>query len=102
MKKRTYTVTSRVLVYPGTGGWRFLVVPKKESERIKKDFGTEARGWGSFPVEVTIRNTTWKTSIFPDKQSGTYLLPLKLKVRKAEGIVDDDTVRFGLCLFPAV
>lgn len=78
--------------------WRFITVPKKESEVIRKKYGARARGWGSLPVSVTIGETSWNTSIFPDKKSGTYLLPLKAAVRKAEGIFDDDTVAFSLTI----
>ena len=78
--------------------WRFLTVPKKESTEIKEKFGKYAKGWGSLPVSVTIGKTTWNTSIFPDKKSGSYLLPLKAKVRKAEDIFDDSVVKFTVTL----
>lgn len=89
---------SRVFVYPGMGGWRFLGIPLKEGKEIKEKYGKHARGWGSLPVSVTIGKTVWKTSIFPDKKSGTYLLPLKAQVRKVEDIFDDDTVQFIITL----
>lgn len=79
-------------------GWHFISVPKKQSEEIKKSFGTPKRGWGSIPVTVTIGKTTWKTSIFPDKQSGGYLLPLKATVRKKEQIFSEDSVSFSLTI----
>lgn len=41
---------------------------------------------------ATIGKTQWKTSIFPDKRSRTYLLPLKAEVRKKERIFSEDTV----------
>jgi hypothetical protein len=91
-----YKMTSEVLAYPGMGGWRFLVVPKRHSQEIKEKFGKRAKGWGSLPVSVTVRKTAWQTSIFPDKKSGCYLLPLKSKVRAAEGIQDESKVRFSL------
>ena len=86
------------MVYPGMSAWRFLVLPKKESGEIKERYGKSARGWGSLPVSASIGKTEWKTSIFPDKKSGTYLLPLKAKVRKAEDIFDDDSVQFVIKL----
>lgn len=43
------------------------------------------RGFGSIKVRVTVGNSSWDTSVFPDK-SGVYLLPLKAPVRKAEQI----------------
>ncbi|USN87586.1 MAG: DUF1905 domain-containing protein [Candidatus Nomurabacteria bacterium] len=94
MSKGVYELKSKILVYPGMSGWRFLVLPKKESVEIKEKFGKQARGWGSLPVSVTVGKTTWETSIFPDRKSGTYILPLKAKIRKAEEIYDDDTVRY--------
>ncbi len=42
-------------------------------------------GWGSIPVQVTSGETTWTTSIFWTKE-GSYILPLKQSVRKAEHI----------------
>lgn len=98
MAKGVYKLKSKVLVYPGDGGWRFLVIPLKEGREIKNKYGQNARGWGSLPVSVTTGKTTWETSIFPDKQSGSYLLPLKAQVRKKEGIYDDDNVSFTLKL----
>ena len=85
-KNHAYKFTSEVWLYPGMAGWHFISLPKNQSEAIKKKFGANARGWGSLRVSVTIGKTTWKTSIFPDKKSGTYLLPLKADVRKKEGI----------------
>ena len=92
--QRKFLLKSRVIVYPGMGGWRFLALPTKEAKVIKETFGKYARGWRSLRVAVTVGKITWKTSIFPDKKSGTYLLPLKAQIRKAEGIGDGDTVKF--------
>ncbi len=76
--------------------WRFVNVDKKLSADLKEKYAKKTRGFGSLRVTATIGKTSWKTSIFPDKQSGTYLLPLKAAVRRAEGIDDDDTVAFTL------
>lgn len=93
-----YSFTSKVIVYPGHGGWRFTVVPKETSARIKKKYGAQSRGWGSLPVAVTIGDTTWNTSIFPDKRSGTYLLPLKAVIRSKERIADESRVQIAITL----
>jgi hypothetical protein len=76
--------------------WRFLGIPKTEGAEIKKKFGSHAKGWRSIPVSVTVGNTTWQTSIFPDKRSESYLLPLKAVVRRAEAIADESTVSYTL------
>lgn len=96
MSKAVYKLRSKVWVYPGMAAWRFIGIPRKKGEEIKKKFGANTRGWGSLPVSVTIGNTSWDTSIFPDKKSGSYLLPLKAEVRKAEGIQDDSMISFSL------
>ena len=83
---------SEVWLYPGMAGWHFISIPKKQTEDIKRRFGAKAKGWGSLPVVVNIGKTKWKTSIFPDKKSGTYLLPLKADVRKKEGVFKGDFV----------
>lgn len=98
MTPRIFKVKSSVWLYPGMAGWHFVSVPKKESEKIKKEFGQHAKGWGSLPVLVTIGKTSWKTSIFPDKKSGTYLLPLKAQVRKKERIFSEDRITFSIAI----
>ena len=99
MSKAVYKLTAKVWLYPGeSAAWHFITVPQKESAKIKETFGKSRRGWGSIPVSVAIGKTKWKTSIFPDKKSNAYLLPLKAEVRKKEEISQGDTVSFTLAL----
>jgi len=97
--KKAYTCTSKVWLYPGMAGWHFVGVPKKESAEIKAGVKVKA-GFGSVPVAVTLGQSVWNTSIFPDKKSGCYLLPLKAKVRNKEEILADDTVTFVIKIRP--
>lgn len=92
LKYNQYTCETAVWLYPGPAPWHFITVPKDISEDIKSSFGDRARGWGSLPVEVTIGSITWRTSIFPDKKEGAYILPLKAEVRKKENIKEGDTI----------
>ncbi len=88
----SYTFKAKLWVWPGESAqWRFINVPKAMSEKIKKTVKTK-RGFGSIRVRVKAGKTVWDTSIFPDSKSGTYLLPVKASVRRAEGIEDGDTV----------
>lgn len=93
-KKNVYRIRAKVWLYPGMAGWHFITLPKKQSAEITKLFGILKQGWGSLPVLVTVGKTSWKTSIFPDKKRGAYLLPLKAEVRKKEGIKVGDTPTF--------
>lgn len=95
---RSYTCKGKAWLWPGEAAtWHFVYVDKKVSDAIKKTMPPR-RGFGSVRVRVTIGKTIWETSIFPDKRSGTYLLPLKAKVRSAEGVAAGDTVSFTLSL----
>jgi hypothetical protein len=94
--KKSFTVHAKVWVYPGMAAWRFANVDKAQSAYIKEKYGAHVRGFGSIPVTATLGASRWDTSIFPDKQSGTYLLPLKAKIRAAEQIDDGDAVTFKL------
>lgn len=87
-----------VWLYPGKAGWHFVTIPKKESEEIKARFGKHRVGWGSVPVTITLGKSTWKTSIFPDKKAGGYLLPLKADVRRKEGFVAGDMISLIMTL----
>ncbi len=89
---------AEVWLYPGEAAWHFVSLPKNISKQIKKEFGDMARGWGSLPVNVKIGTTKWKTSIFPDSKSNTYILPLKLEARKLEDIKSGDNVNISITL----
>jgi hypothetical protein len=93
---RTFAMRAKVWLYQGDAAWHFISVPKRHSGTMRKRFGAVARGWGSLRVKATIGGTSWKTSVFPDKKSGTYMLPVKADVRKKEGIAAGDTVAFTL------
>lgn len=99
IKSKTYTFDARVWLYPSaTASWHFVTVPKNISGEIQETYKDFKRGWGSLPVAVTIQNTSWNTSIFPDRKSGTYILPLKASVRKAEGIWHKDTISLSITI----
>lgn len=99
MQQTTYAGSEKMWLYPGeTASWHFITVPKKSGAEIKETHGKQHRGFGSLPVEVTIGHTTWQTSIFFDKRMGTYLLPVKAKVRRAEDLYDGETIEFKMVI----
>jgi hypothetical protein len=91
-----FKVKAKVWLYPGMAGWQFATIPKKQSQIITQTYGALKKGWGSLPVMVTIGKTKWKTSIFPDKKTSSYLLPLKAEVRKKENIKLGNTLLITL------
>jgi len=79
-----YRFRAKVWVYQGTAAWHFVTLPKKVAAHIRSHHTWRLRGkhgWGSLKVEVTIGRHSWKTSIFPDRKLGSYVLPLKETAR---------------------
>ncbi len=95
--KSVYTMTEKVFLYPGeSANWHFVPITKKIGQEIRQTYGKSKRGFGAIRVEVTIGKTIWLTSMFPDKYSGSYILPLKAKVRKLEDIEAGEKVTFTI------
>lgn len=87
---------AEVVLYPGPSPWHFIYLPKTRSAEFRKRFVAKHRGWSSLPVRVSIGKTSWHTSIFYDRRSESYLLPVKAEVRKKEDITHGDKVSFQL------
>lgn len=96
--KHIFSFSASVVPYPGMAAWRFVTLPKCISDEINVRYKKQKKGWGSIPVLVTVGKTTWETSIFPDKKSQSYLLPMKAEVRKKEGVMDGDKIELSLCI----
>ena len=75
-------------------GWMFVTLPVDASDEIRALAGRVPRGFGSVRVSVTVGGTSWATSVFPDKQSGAYVLPVKRPVRTREQIDEGDVAEF--------
>jgi hypothetical protein len=73
--------------------WHFLTVEGEAAAEIRYASMGMTRGFGSVPVEATIGRTHWRTSLFPSKSAGGFMLPLKAAVRRAEGFGEGDSVR---------
>ena len=79
-----YEFTAKPWQYAGKGGWHFVSLPKGLSEEIRKTFKSEEEGWGRLKAIAKIGNSEWKTAIWFDNKSKSYLLPLKAEIRKKE------------------
>ena len=79
----------------------FLRIPPEAAEAIvghalerRLEMG-KRRGFGSVRVIVTLGDSRWQTSLFPNKD-GSWFLPIKKPVRVAEGLIDGDEVAVEL------
>ena len=82
------------------GSWHFLTLPAELSEDLALEAGPR-QGFGSIRVEVRIGSTTWRTSLFPDTAAGSFVLPVKKKVRQSEGLCAGATCEVTLEVAPA-
>lgn len=92
------TFTASVWYWRGPAPWYFVSVPDEHAPFLKAALPFITYGWGMIPVDAAIGITRWYTAMFA--KDGTYVLPIKAAVRRAEGIGEGDTVSVGLELRP--
>ncbi len=80
--------------WKGPAPFYFVTVPAEQSRDLKVISGIVTYGWGMIPVHVRIGKTKWQTSLFP--KDGSYIVPIKDKIRKAEKLGEGDTVTIRL------
>ena len=81
-----------------TGGWYFLTVDGQTAAEIRFAGLGLTGGFGSVKVTAQVGDTVWTTSLFPHKESGGFLLPLKADVRRREKIDEGSTICVSLKL----
>ena len=91
-----FAFTASVWEWRGPAPYHFVSVPPDIAAEIKEFASAVTYGWGMIPVEGKIGNTSFTTSLWA--KNGTYAVPLKDAVRKAEGISIDDMVSVELAL----
>ncbi|KTE39004.1 MULTISPECIES: DUF1905 domain-containing protein [unclassified Sphingopyxis] len=83
-----------IVEWRGPAPFLFAPVPDDHVGEIRYAALSESYGWGVVPVIATIGSTEFATSLFP--RDGTYLLPVKVAVQKAEGVGLGDRVRVAM------
>lgn len=89
---------AEVWEWDGPAAWHFVSLPVDLADLVGEIRPRTGPGFGAVRVEATIGSCTWRTSLFPDKERGTFLLPLKLAVRRAAGLEDGSRARVELLL----
>ncbi|MFZ2149572.1 MAG: DUF1905 domain-containing protein [Minisyncoccia bacterium] len=100
-EKKTFKFKSKVIVWKegyrdgeDKGAWRFARVPENISVKIKEmQAGRLRRGWGAVYAKAKIGKSEWTTSVFPDRHSATYILPLKKEIRFQENLYDGTDIK---------
>lgn len=86
--------SGEVWEWRGPAPYHFVTVPDACCGALEAAAEIVSYGWGMVPVTARIGDTTWTTSLWP--REGGYVVPLKDKVRTAEGIELGDVVALRL------
>ena len=90
------TFSGEIVYWRGPSPYHFITMPDDTAAALHTLAPVVSYGWGVIPVMVTARGAMWQTSLFP--RSGSYLVPVKDVVRKAEGFVVGDRVEVRLTI----
>lgn len=83
-----------IIEWRGPAPFLFATVPDDLVAEIRYASLSESYGWGVVPVVATVGRTEFSTSLFP--RDGTYLLPIKAAVQRAEGVGPGDRIDVGM------
>ena len=86
----TIEFRGEIWFWKGPAPFYFVTVPAKQSRALKEIVSRVTYGWGMIPVNATIGGTEFYTAMW--EKDGCYVLPLKVAVRRAEGLEEGDTV----------
>lgn len=89
---------AEVFQWRGPAPYFFVATPAHVNDFLHAHHGELTYGWGVIPAQVRIGDTEVTTSLIP--RDGVYLVPLKVALRRAEGVDDGDHVRLGLHVGP--
>jgi hypothetical protein len=88
--------SGEIIYWRGPAPFHFVTVPDEQSAAIEHVSSMVTYGWGVIPANVRIGGTDFTTSLFP--RDDAYVVPVKVAVRRAEGLSlgDEVTVRLHL------
>jgi hypothetical protein len=92
-------IEGEIWYWHGPSPFHFVTVTEGASTELQAISPAVTYGWGMIPVTAEIGSTRWTTSLFP--KDGTYLVPVKSAVRRAEGLEIGDVVVVRLSVGPA-
>jgi hypothetical protein len=86
----TLSFDSTVIYWRGPAPFFYAPAPPGAAAEIGRVARAATYGWGCIPVMASVGGVAFKTSLFP--KDGTFLLPLKVAVRRQTDIPAGDTI----------
>ena len=91
-----WTFEGPVVYWRGPAPFYFIPLPEHVLDDLAPVANELTYGWGCIPATVTIGDTTFTTSMIP--KDGGFLVPVKVAVRRAEGIDEGDRVEASVAV----
>ena len=88
--------SGEIWFWRGPAPWHFITVPEDGCGALEAVAAVATYGWGMIPVMAEIGETQWKTSLWP--KDGSYIVPIKTWVRKAQGLELGDVATIRLAV----
>ena len=85
-----FSFQAEVIYWRGPSPFFFVAVPPPHDAELRHVARAVTYGWGMIPVEAEIGETAFTTALFPKDE--TYLLPLKVAVRRKANITAGDPI----------
>ena len=85
---------AEVIHWRGPSPFFFIPLPPQDADEIRRIAKAVTYGWGVIPVEAAVGGVTFSTSLFPKDE--TYLLPVKVAVRRKAQVTAGDVVAVAM------
>ena len=80
----------------GPAPFHFVLIPEPQATELREVANELTYGWGCIPARGRIGDTAFTTALFP--KDGTFAVPIKVAVRRAEDLELGDKVTVSLDL----
>ena len=83
-----------IVHWRGPAPFHFVMIPEPHAAELRECANELSYGWGCIATRGRIGDTDFTTAVFP--KDGTYAVPVKTAVRRAEGLELGDVVHVRL------
>jgi hypothetical protein len=91
-----FSFDAEVVYWRGPAPFFFAAIPADLAAALRQAAKQVSYGWGVVPVEAVIAGVSFRTSLFP--KDDTYLLPIKVAVRRKTNVTAGDTIAIEMTL----
>jgi hypothetical protein len=88
---------AEIVHWRGPAPYLFVPVPSEHVAEVRSAARLASYGWGCVPVAARIGMTDFTSALFP--RDGTYLLPVKVAVQRAEAVGLGDRIPVEMRIF---